>query len=212
MGYPKRLLTEGEEIIREFRPHWRLLVIPAGWTVLFAAAIIASWVYITGDGMGWDIIRWVITGAGVVAFFVLGLYPFIQWWFTWYVLTNERLITRKGVLARKGKEIPLESINDVTFNQNILERILRSGDLLVESAGEQGQSRFSDIPDPEAFQSLLYRIREERSRDLSGSQGYRPGEGEDATFKLERLARLLQDGMISQEEYDAKKQALLDEI
>jgi len=208
MGYPKRLLTDGEEIVREFRPHWRLLVIPAGWTILFGAAIIAAWVYLPD----WDIVKWIVTGAGVVAFFILGLYPFITWWFTWYVLTDERLITRKGVLARKGKEIPLENINDVTFNQNILERVLRSGDLMVESAGEHGQSRFADIPDPEAFQSLLYRIREARSKFLSGASGYRSGDGDDPTTKLERLARLLQDGMISQEEYDAKKQALLDDI
>ena len=39
---------------------------------------------------------------------------------------------------------------------------------LIESAGESGQSHFRDIPDPEEFQSLLYRIREERRKPPSG--------------------------------------------
>jgi uncharacterized membrane protein YdbT with pleckstrin-like domain len=209
MGYPKRLLTENEEIVREFRPHWRLLVIPAGWTLLFGAAAVATWMLPPDI----EIFDWVVTGAALVGFLVLGAFQFVTWWFTLYVLTDERLITRRGVLARKGKEIPLENINDVTFSQSILERVLRSGDLLIESAGEQGQSRFRDIPDPEAFQSLLYRIREQRSLALSGAPP--PGADTapaDATGKLERLAKLFQEGMITQEEYEAKKQALLDEI
>ena len=37
MAYPRRLLTEGEEVVRQFRPHWRLLVIPVVWAVLGVA-------------------------------------------------------------------------------------------------------------------------------------------------------------------------------
>jgi uncharacterized membrane protein YdbT with pleckstrin-like domain len=206
MGYPERLLTEGEEIIREFRPHWRLLVIPLGWTLLFGAAIAATWL-LPPDDM--PIFDWVVTGLAVAGILKFGLYPFISWWFTWYVLTDERLITRRGVLARKGLEIPLENINDVQFSQTILERVLRSGDLLIESAGELGQSRFHDIPTPEEFQSLLYRIREERTRHLSGEH---PAPSTDSMSRLERLAKLHQDGMISAEEYEAKKRDLLDEV
>ena len=121
MGYPKRLLSEGENVVREFRPHWRLLVIPAVWTLLFAAAITATWLLPPEE----PIFDWAVTALAVIAFFKLGLYPFIAWWFTWYILTDERLVTRNGVLARKGLEIPLENINDMSFSQSILERLLR---------------------------------------------------------------------------------------
>ncbi len=208
MGYPERLLSDGEEVVREFRPHWRMLVIPIGWTLLFLAVIVVAWLYMP-DSPGWlGVVTWVITVAAVAAWFKLGFYPLISWWFTWYVLTNERLITRSGVLARKGLEIPLERINDVQFSQNILERVLRSGDLLVESAGEMGQSRFSDIPAPEEFQSLLYAIREERTKRLSGGMAEMPATG-GAVADLERLATLYKDGMINEEEYDAQKRKLL---
>lgn len=210
MGYPERLLSEDEEIIRQFRPHWRMLFIPVVWTLLFGAAVVVGWLYMpdSPDWLGW--VSWAVTGAAAVLWIRLALYPFVSWWFTWYVLTNERLITRAGILARRGLEIPLENINDVKFNQNILERVLRSGDLLIESAGEMGQSRFSDIPAPEEFQSLLYAVREERAKHLSGGPS-RSGGGGGTVGDLERLATLLRDGMITQEEYEAQKRRLLEE-
>jgi len=167
MSYPRRLLTEGEEVIREFRPHWRLLVFPFFWALLFIAVIVLTWRVVPDV----DAFDWGVTALAIVAFLKMGFYPFISWWFTHYVLTSERLIRRSGVLARKGKEIPLENINDLAFSQNILERVLRSGDLLIESAGEQGQQRFGDIPDPEMFQSLVYKVREKRTKDLKRSSG-----------------------------------------
>jgi uncharacterized membrane protein YdbT with pleckstrin-like domain len=202
MSYPERFLTEGESVIREFRPHWRLLIVPFSWTLLFAAGVILTWIY-PPDASTFD---WVATGVIGVLFLRLGLYPFITWWFTHYVLTNERLIRRSGILSRKGKEIPLENINDMSFSQTILERVLRSGDLLIESAGEQGQSRFTDIPQPEAFQSLIYRARELRSKEL-GSSGV---ERTDPVSQLERIAALYKKGLITEAEYQRQKAKLLE--
>jgi len=206
MGYPKRLLTEGEEIVREFRPHWRMLVVPLGWTLLLVAAVVLTWIY-PPDQAWFD---WGVTGIAAVAWLVLGLYPLIAWFFTLYVLTNERLIARSGVLARHGLEIPLEQINDVTFTQTILERILHSGDLLIESAGTQGQSSFSNIPEPEEFHSLLYKTREDRAIAIGAAiRGGPPGD--DSVSRLERLARLQREGMLSREEYEEQKKQILGE-
>jgi uncharacterized membrane protein YdbT with pleckstrin-like domain len=205
--YPRRLLTEGEEVIREFRPHWRLLALPALWTVLTVALIVVVYASLPVEAP-WSHLLAVLAFVGWLVF---AAWPFATWWFTLYVLTSERLITRRGIIARSGLEIPLENINDVKFSQNIIERLLRSGDLLIESAGEQGQSRFADIPEPEEFQSLLYRIREERSMSLSGSS--EPASAPpDATERLQRLADLRDRGVISDEEYEEKRRKLLDEI
>lgn len=213
MGYPRKLLTSGEEVIREFRPHWRLLFIPVGWTLLFIAAIVVTWMAPPEIAL----IDWIVTAAALVGIGILGLSPLVNWWFTSYILTNERLITRSGVLARKGLEIPLENINDVQFSQNLLERVLRSGDLLIESAGEMGQSRFHDIPEPEEFQSLLYRVREDRSLELqAGGRSAEPtpvtAPDPNAGDRLERLAKLHDDGLITTAEFEEKKRRLLDEL
>jgi uncharacterized membrane protein YdbT with pleckstrin-like domain len=208
MSYPDRLLTEGEHIVTQFRPHWRLMVIPIVWMILAVVAIVLVWQWIAPDNATADMIT---TGVLVAALVPLALAPFIRWWFTAYVLTNERLITRTGMIARSGIEIPLDNITNVVFSQNVLERILKSGDLLIESAGESGQSSFDDIPDPEGFQSLLYRVREERAEGnaAKAASGSAP---QDATQRLERLAKLHRDGVLSDAEFEEKRRALLDEI
>jgi len=70
-----------------------------------------------------------------------------------------------------------------------------------------GQSRFSDIPAPEEFQSLLYAVREDRTKSLSGVVEM-PASGPVAD--LERLAALYKDGLINEGEYEAQKRRLLD--
>ena len=200
MAYPKRLLSPDEEIVREFRPHWRAILMPILLTVAALVALIVSLTSASADAQPWLI-------AGILVVWALVTWPvLIKWWFTGYVVTSERLVVRTGVFARAGKEIPLEVINDVAFSQKLVERLFRSGDLLVESAGEQGQSRFHDIPDPEGMQSLIYKLREDRTIELQVRDGRGP------TEQLESLARLHAQGVITDEEFEEKKSKLLDEI
>jgi uncharacterized membrane protein YdbT with pleckstrin-like domain len=134
----------------------------------------------------------------------------LAYWFTNYVLTTERIIVRRGMIARTGTEIPLESINNVLFSQSVVERLLGYGDVLLESAGTQGQSRLTDIPDPEAFQSQVYRVREVRwsaMREGPGPAGAAPG---DLVERLERLADLRERGHLSEDEFAAQKARLLE--
>lgn len=195
MKYPARLLSASEQIELAFRPHWKQLIWPVFVSLVALAGVIVLAVTAEGTWM------WVGLAAVVVIWIVLAVPSFIRWMFTHYIITNERLIVRRGMLARHGKEIPLEVMNDATFTQTIWERLLRSGDLIIESAGEQGQSHFNDIPDPEGIQALIYRLREPRMITMQGGSG--PVE------QLELLARLHADGVLSDEEFAEKKRKLL---
>lgn len=210
MGYSEDLLTDGERVVTEFRPHWRLLFIPVLWLLAGIVAIVLVYTKIPLDSP-FDLIATVVI---LLALIPLVGGPLINWWFTAYILTNERLITRSGVIARSGVEISLENIANVLFSQNVIERVLGSGDLLIESAGESGQSPFNDIPKPDEFQALLYRVREERTKSLAQNQATAVPTAAvpDATERLERLARLHRDGVITEAEYAEKRQQLLDEI
>lgn len=200
MAFPKELLTEGEEVLSEFRPHWRMLAVPGLWTLFFLAVGIGAF-------MLWDgTVPLVVAAIAFAAWLYFGLWRFVTWFFTWYVLTDERLITRRGVIARRGVDLPLENINDVRFSQSVLERVLRSGDLVIESAGEMGQSRFTDIGSPQKFQSLLYQVREDRVAAIGKEIA------DDPAATLERLASLHRLGSITDAEFEEKKQQLLDEI
>jgi uncharacterized membrane protein YdbT with pleckstrin-like domain len=126
------------------------------------------------------------------------------------VLTNDRLIVRSGVFMKRGREIPLERVNDITVTQTLLRRMLGAGDLVIESAGERGQEAFPGCPHPGRVQNEIYRQMEESAdRDAerrAGRQELSPLE------QLEKLDELRQRGVISQAEFDAKKARLLDRL
>jgi len=204
---PEDALTEDEEIIVSFRQHWKLLAIPFAWFVGALIALLVIYQWIPG-GRNADI---VLTLAVLGAFGWFVVRPVVDWWVTRYVLTNERLMTRKGLIAQSGVEIPLERITNVNFSQTFWERLLRAGDLLVESAGSTGQSRFTNIPRPDDFAAVLYKAREWRSKNMDG--GPRPAAApDDAIEKLRRLKQLHEEGTLSAAEYEEKRQKLLGDI
>ena len=203
MGYPERLLTDDEEIVREFHPHWRVLLMAGLWVVIGIALVVVGVMSLDGAA------TWAAVVVGLLAVLVFAVPRVVAWRFRLYVLTTERIVVRDGVLSRGSTEIPLENINNVLFNQTVAERLLGYGDVLIESAGSQGQSRLTDIPDPEAFQSEVYRTREARSMHLQGSGGAAP---RDAVAQLESLAALHRDGVLTDAEFEEKKARLLGQI
>jgi uncharacterized membrane protein YdbT with pleckstrin-like domain len=198
--FPTRLLTEGEDVILDLRPHWIALLKPVMWTIVIAVVAGIVWVKAGGDVQ--DEIRIAIVALGLVLWIPLAFVPAIRWRFTLFVLTNERVITRSGVIAKRSKEIPLETINDVTFGQRIIERVLGAGDLVIESAGESGQNRFTDIRHPEAVQLEIYRAAEAR-KGLG-----KPG-GPSLGDELSKLADLRDRGVLTEEEFQDRKRKLL---
>jgi uncharacterized membrane protein YdbT with pleckstrin-like domain len=208
MPWPEDALSDGETIVTSFRPHWKLLFIPMLWflaaLVLLGVALALNW--ISGAFL------WLIVVAVVIAALWLVVRPLVDWWTTRYVLTTERLITRTGLIAKSGVEIPLERITNVNFSQSVFERMLGAGDLLIESAGSTGQSEFANIPHPDQFQTVLYKIREQRTIDLSGSGQTTAEFKPHAADSIERIADLRDQGLITEEEYQEKRKKLLDEI
>lgn len=214
MPWPEDALSQDETIVTAFRQHWKLLVIPIGWFILAMAIII---VVLTRDW--WQPAEWVIVLAVVGAGIWFIVRPVVSWATTRYVLTTHRLITRRGLVAKSGIEIPLERITNVNFSQTMFERMLGAGDLLVESAGTGGQSAFSNIPHPDAFATLLYKVREERSVALQGrppaapaAPAAAPDASSDATERLQRLKQLHNDGVLTDAEYEEKRGKLVGEI
>ena len=108
--------------------------------------------------------------------------------------------------AKSGIEIPLERVNNVNFSQGIFERMLGAGDLLIESGGEDGHQRFTDIKHPDRITNLIHAAMEENGRENVGTV---VSGGTDVASQLEKLEGLLQRGSITQAEYDSQKRKLL---
>lgn len=155
MGYPDKLLIDGEQVVTAFRPHWKVLL-PAIFALLVAAAAGVAALVVALPQLA-EVV--VVVLLAVVAVWLAAKHG-LRWFATQYVLTSHRLIVRRGIVNRSGTEIPLEQINTVSFSQSLVERLLRYGDLLIESAGSNGQSRLTNIPEPEAFQSRIYAARD----------------------------------------------------
>ena len=198
MRYPSRLLSEGEDVLAQFRPHWHVLLPALLWAMVLAALVGVAFAAVEPPWPTYAaaaaVLLWLLVAARSVA----------KWWFTSYVLTTERIAVRSGVLARHGTEIPLENLDNVLFRQTLRERLLGYGDVLVESAGRSGQTRLTDIPDPEAFQAEIYRARELRSLHF-----HRGGRERDLVEQLEALADLRERGHLTDEEFTREKQRLL---
>jgi uncharacterized membrane protein YdbT with pleckstrin-like domain len=79
----------------------------------------------------------------------------MAWLATHFVITDRRVMYRHGVLTRAGIDIPLARINSVEFRHGLLDRMLRTGTLVIESAS-QDPLEFNDIPGVERVHSLLY--------------------------------------------------------
>lgn len=199
MGYPTKLLSDDEVIVAEFRPHWSGILKEGALLVLVVVLIVLVQV------QGWS--AW-ISLALVIAALAITAEGLIRWLNTLHVITNERVIYRAGLIAKRGKEIPHDVINDVAFSQSAIERLFRTGDLLIESAGTHGQSRYSDIPEPEHVQSLIYAEREKRVSELN-SGGRRPAGSGDVASQLDTLSRLHDQGKLTDEEFEAQKKKLL---
>ncbi len=200
MGYPEHLLSDDEVIEAEFRPHWSG-ILREGVIVLIGIAVVVAVAL-----LGWPAWLFAVVVGVVLILIAKGM---IRWLTTAHVITSERVIYRSGFIAKQGTEIPLEVIQNVAFNQTLFERIFGTGDLMIESAGTHGQTRYKDIPKPEGVQSLIYRVREQRMRAIEGRTGVAAPAPETSVSQLERLSRLHDDGKLTDAEFEAEKAKLL---
>ncbi len=207
MAFPPDLLNESEEVVLDLRPHWANLFLPVVFVVLAIAATAAS----VALGAA-PIIPFALLAVLAVSVVIL-LTRYVRWTTTNFVVTTERLIHREGVIAKNGIEIPLDRVQTIRFNQSIFERMIGAGDLLIESAGESGQNRFTDIRKPSVVQNVVYReieAYENRRVDRMGAARGPVGQaGLSVPEQLEKLHQLLQQGAINSAEYEAQKARLL---
>ena len=220
MAFPRNLLNQNEELVLDLRPHWYFLAKSA--FMLFVALVIAIlgvgvW---SPDGSVGSVVT-IVCALLVLATLAIFGWSYLVWNTTMFVLTSDRIVSRKGVLSKQGVEIPHERVNTVFFKQSVFERVLGSGDLAIESAGERGTESFSNIRKPSIVQKEIYvqmEANENRKFDRIGGQPG-PAAPTDATAvqgdipsQIDKLAELHQRGVLSDAEYQRKKAELLDRM
>lgn len=215
MGFPRKNLNTYEELVVDQAPHWSFFWEPA--LALGGLVLVTLLAEVFTDDAMW--LRWILFPLLIVVAAWLG-WRLLTWRTTHFVVTTDRLIYQAGVFAKRGVQIPLQRVNNVNFHQGVLERMLGTGDLLIESGGESGQQRFSDIRHPDRVQNQIHaevENNENRRFGLASSTMQRGGGGNaplpppaaDIVGQLEKLDALRQRGVINDAEFQQQKAKLL---
>ncbi len=172
MPYPDKLLASDEEVVRHLHPHGLTLFWPVVWfLVVIGGASFGMAAIPAGRQQG--IYRMLVLAVALVLLLALVLVPLLRWRTTHYVITTHRVLFREGIMARRGRDIGLSRITDVSYTQTLWERIINSGTLTIESAGDSGATVLKQIPDSEGVQQLLnLMIEEDADRRAQESAGY----------------------------------------
>lgn len=162
----RRSLGDGEEVRLDLHPHWHQLVVPVA-TLVVTAGLASYLFFVVPHGSLRQPLRWLILAVAVVVVGWWVVRPWLRWLTTRYVVTTRRVMIRQGPVRRRGRDIPLSRINDVSFDCTLLERLLRCGTLTIESAGEHGQIALGDVPGVEDVQHIIYELAEAESARLN---------------------------------------------
>lgn len=160
MAFPDKLLADDEEVVAHLHPHWSALA----WPVVRLLAVVGGASYLAAlvpDGPRQGTVRLVLLGLALAVLAVAVLRPVLRWRTTHVVLTTARVLVREGVLTRRGRDVGLSRITDVSSRRTLRERLLGTGTVTVESAGDGGPLVLARVPDPDGVQALLARLVED---------------------------------------------------
>ena len=178
--YPDKLLAEDEEVVRHLHPHWLTLARPV-LVLLFVVGGTSFGAALVPAGPFQGTVRAVVAGLALLVLVVAVLRPVLRWRTTHYVVTTHRVLLREGVLARRGRDIVLSRIADVSYRQTLGQRLVRSGTLTIETLGEGGTTVLERVPDSDGVQQLLVALIEEDAdrRAAAGVPSPRGGKESD---------------------------------
>jgi uncharacterized membrane protein YdbT with pleckstrin-like domain len=218
--YPRKLINEGEAVVLDLKPHWFFF-----WKhmVFGSVLLVVFFLYLgpadSSEWLGWPLALALLIWAGFV------VVKYLTWTYTHFVLTDRRVISRSGIVSKRGTEIPLERINNIDFRQSLLLRMIGAGDLDIESAGREGQSHFDNVRHPDMVQQEVYRqmeVNARRQASWSGQAAADAGLGAptaipvqdspDIADQIAKLAALRDQGHITAAEFEAKKAELLERM
>ncbi|AIY18469.1 PH domain-containing protein [Pimelobacter simplex] len=154
MAISKKLLNPGERLIISTRQHPKALFVPILALIVFLAIAVVAQVKLENDGFQrvLTLIVWVLAILGILWFTVR---PFLVWLTTVHAFTDRRLITRNGIVTRRGHDIPLARVSDISIEINLIDRPFGCGSLIIADASTFGTVRLNDIPHVEATQRQL---------------------------------------------------------
>jgi uncharacterized membrane protein YdbT with pleckstrin-like domain len=242
VGYTESLLATNEQILYRTKQHWMApifgtiagVLVLIGGVVLFVALLAVDlWSALETLGL-WASIALTVVGVAMVG------YSYVQWWVEDYAVTNQKVLKVAGLLRKRTSGAALEKINDVVLEQGPLGRMLGYGTLKVSTASDSSDLTYQTMRKPAEFRRAMLdqkmEFEQADARQISNAvraaaQPAAPAAppappvtvpapvappAAPATptpdDKLRSLAKLRDDGLITAEDYEAKKAELLQQM
>ena len=197
-------LQPGEEIL--YRAYVTRLTLAPLVAVLAAALVIAAVSWFQFQNLPAALVA---LAVAVVAGLIFAWKDFIRR-ANDYVLTNHRIIQEIGVLSRRSMDSRLDKINNVEHRQTLWGRLLSYGDVEIDTASETGAALFRNISHPLPFKNAILAAAEQYRG--AGRMPLATPAGPSGAERMRQLKALLDDGLISAEEYEAKRRELISQL
>ncbi|HNP71887.1 MAG TPA: PH domain-containing protein [Kouleothrix sp.] len=226
MAYIDELLARDEKVLYDGRQHTFVLVgniitetVLIG--VLIAAGVTASTAFANRIALGLPVGQLILAGCGLISLFVLisAFFDYLRWNNEQYIVTDQRVIQIRGVLNKDVIDSSLDKINDVELRQSWLGRIFDYGTIEILTASDVGINEMRQIAHPLDFKRAMLEAKHNFARgfgylDPAAVTAYtQPAAGSgDLQQTLQKLADLRDQGLLSVDEFEAKKRELLNRI
>ncbi len=157
----ERYLLPSERAVITVRRHWAVVAEPVATAVAAVVVVAAADVRLPADV---PFLRDVLL-LGLLVVIGRALWKVVEWRADWFVVTDERLLLTYGLVTRRVAIMPLAKVTDMSYNVSLLGRLLRFGEFVFESAGQdQALRTISYLPESQELFSVL-------SNELFGPEG-----------------------------------------
>ncbi|WP_067780288.1 PH domain-containing protein [Actinomyces vulturis] len=171
MGFKKKLLSRDEVVVRHMRTHPKVLLWNILGELLLIAVAVAVSIIIPDDWNPWGMATtWIIFTIVTVP---LMLVPWLRWMTTTYTVTTRRVITRSGIFNKKGHDLPLTRISDVSYDRALTDRIFGCGTLILQTSANDPLV-LDDIP---AIEHVHVEMTDLLFHDVQGAINADPTDG-----------------------------------
>ena len=144
-------LRKDEQILFETHKHWYVLIIP----LLFSLILISlSFYFYTIDPLHW----WYFVFLFIAVIYFI--FKYYSWKYDLWVVTNYRVIDEFGVFSINSKESPIDKINNVSYQQSLIGRVMGFGDVQIQTAAEMGETSYANISRPQQLKEALSNAQE----------------------------------------------------
>jgi uncharacterized membrane protein YdbT with pleckstrin-like domain len=154
-----RMVTPRPETKREYA---LTRILPSWWhfsrELFVFVIIVAAAIYCLAMQPGLELGMGLMALAGVM----LGMVALARSYTSWS-LTSDRLIERRGFLARHRREMELADVRSIEVDRSLVQRLTGLGNVMIASAASTDfLIRMQDIPDPERVAEILRQARLKR--------------------------------------------------